>query len=86
MVSPVDSYLAKLPGSVPAKAAAAGFLLTAALAYPVFRVSREGRQGHDYLSSERPEAISAGQDRLRRENRKRLGLALDRENDQKKQE
>jgi len=74
-MSPIDTYLAKFPGSPALKAAVVSFTIVGALAYPVFR-SKEGRQGHDYLSSERPEAISASQDRLRKENRKKLNLTL----------
>jgi len=79
-MSPIDTFLAKLPGSSVAKAALTSIALTAILAYPVFR-STEGRQGHDYLSSERPEAISAGQDRARKENRIKLGLSLEKKED-----
>lgn len=81
-MSRIDAWLArsKLPGSPAAKAAVTAVAITALLAYPVFR-SREGRQGHDYLSSERPEAVSAGQDRARRENRRKLGLALETKED-----
>jgi len=75
-MSPIDAAIAKLPGSSVTKAAVAAFAICGALAYPVFR-SKEGRQGHDYLSSERPEVISSGQDRLRKENRKKLNLTLD---------
>ena len=72
----IDGLLARLPGSTSVKAVVAAFALTGAFAYPVFFRSKETRQGHDYLSSERPEAVSAGQDRLRKENRKRRGLTL----------
>ena len=76
-MSPIDAYLSKLPGSVAAKAFAASLAVGFAVAYPVFFVSKEGRQGHDYFSSERPEAISAAQDRARKQNRIDRGLVLE---------
>lgn len=58
--------LKKIP--VQARAFAAAVVIVGALAVPVFW-SPESRQGHDYLSSEKPEAIRAGQERLRKEYR-----------------
>ena len=75
-MSRIDTFLAKMPGSTGAKAFLAALAIGAAVAYPVFR-SKEGRQGHDYFSSERPEAISAGQDHMRKQNRIERGLVLD---------
>ena len=67
----VDSFLKSLPGSPQFKAAAASGLLVALLAVPVFGISKEGRQGHDYFSSERPEFVRAGEEQQRRMARKR---------------
>lgn len=83
-MSRIDAAIAKLPGSSVTKAAITAFAICGALAYPVFR-SEEGRQGHDYLSSERPEAVSAGQDHMRKENRKKLNLTLEKDSESKQE-
>lgn len=67
-MSRFDAWVQKLPGPIYAKAFAFSAVTCAVLAYPVFK-GRNVRQGHDYLSSERPEAITAGQERMRREER-----------------
>jgi hypothetical protein len=63
-----DTFMQRLPGSVAAKSLGFSVLVCAALAYPVYK-STEGRQGHDYLSSEKPEVVASGQEKLRREQR-----------------
>ena len=65
----MDNFVKKIPGSVAVKSFVASTVIVALLAYPVFGISTETRQGHDYLSSEKPEAIRAGQERLRKEYR-----------------
>ena len=67
-MSRLDSLLQRLPGSTAAKALVFSVAICGALAIPVFKKGT-GRQGHDYLSSERPEAITAGQERQRRDQR-----------------
>jgi hypothetical protein len=62
----MDKFVNKLPGSTPVKAFVAAVALCGLFAIPVFR-SSETRQGHDYMSSEKPEAIIASQEKLRRE-------------------
>ena len=59
----------KIPGSVAVKSFVASTVIVALLAYPVFGISTETRQGHDYLSQDKPEAIRSGEERRRRENR-----------------
>lgn len=61
----MDNLLKKIPGSPATKALGTALLLSVALAYPVFG-SKEGRQGHDYFSSDRPEAVRSGEEQLRR--------------------
>ena len=62
-----DQWLAKVPGSTPLKAFGAGVLLCAALGYPIFANSQQDKQGHDYFSQERPEAVLQGQERARKQ-------------------
>ena len=66
----MDKLINKLPGSPPVKAFLCAGLVTAALAYPVFRTKDKTKQGHDLFSQEKPEAIASGQERARREQRK----------------
>lgn len=67
-----DAVIQSLPGSVAFKAFAAAVLLCSAAAYPIFRKPpEETRQGHDYLSSEKPESIRASQEHLRKEYRRK---------------
>ena len=61
-----DRYLAKMPGSIQFKAFGAGMVLCAALGYPVF-AGGTGKQGHDYFSQERPEAVLQGEERSRKQ-------------------
>ena len=69
-MSRLDAALLKLPGSVAAKAFTVSVLLCVASAVPIFRKPPEqSRQGHDYMSSEKPEVIRATQERLRKEYR-----------------
>lgn len=63
-----DTFVQRLPGSIAAKSFGFSVFVCAALAYPVYK-STEGRQGHDYLSSEKPEVVASGQEKLRREQR-----------------
>ena len=64
--SPVSSWLQKIPGSVPLKAFGAAVLICSATAYPIFKKPAEdSRQGHDYMSSDKPESIRASQEQLR---------------------
>lgn len=65
----MDRFINKVPGSPQVKAFAVAITVVGLLAYPVFGVSKEGRQGHDYFSQERPEAILAGEERLRKQDR-----------------
>lgn len=69
------SLLHKLPGSVSFKAFSLAVLISAAAAYPVFKKpAEESRQGHDYMSSDKPEAIRASQEQLRKEYRRKRNL------------
>ena len=64
----LDQYMARIPGSMPFKAFMAGMICCTALAIPVFfSPTAESRQGHDYFSQERPEAVLAGQERARQQ-------------------
>lgn len=57
-----------IPGKTPGiQAIVVASVLVVALAYPVFNVARDGRQGHDLFSQEKPEAIAQGQERSRQE-------------------
>jgi hypothetical protein len=68
--SRLEAALHKLPGSVPFKAFTAALVLSAVAAYPVFsKPPEQSRQGHDYLSSDKPEAIRASQEQQRKEYR-----------------
>jgi hypothetical protein len=67
-MSRFDTWVQRLPGSIPVKSFGFSFIVCAILAYPVYK-STESRQGHDYLSSDKPEAVAAGQEKLRREQR-----------------
>jgi hypothetical protein len=67
-MSRFDSWVQRLPGSIAAKSFGFSVIVCAVLAYPVYK-STENRQGHDYLSSDKPEAVAAGQEKLRREQR-----------------
>ena len=62
----VDRFISKIPGSVQFKAFAAGVVVCTALAYPVFATG-SGKQGHDYFSQERPEAILRGEEQSRKQ-------------------
>lgn len=65
----MDQFLNKIPGSLGLKVAVATTLVIGALAYPVFgnkNKNRKDRQGHDLLSSEKPEGIRAGQEQARK--------------------
>ena len=64
----IDAWLQKLPGRHGIKVLVGTVALLGATAYPVFRNS-ESKQGHDYFSQEKPEAVTAGQDHLRKEYR-----------------
>ena len=65
-----DGFIQRLPGSIPFKSFVAACIVCTAAAYPVFRKPpEESRQGHDYLSSEKPEAIRSSEEQLRREYR-----------------
>jgi len=66
----IDNYIRSLPGSPAMKAAVASGLIIAVISVPVFFVSKEGRQGHDYFSQEKPEAIRAGEEQQRKIRRK----------------
>jgi hypothetical protein len=69
-MSRLESIVQKIPGSVPFKAFSTAILLCTVAAYPVFsKPPEQSRQGHDYLSSDKPEAIRASQEQQRREYR-----------------
>jgi hypothetical protein len=72
-MSRVDEFVNKrIPGSMPLKAFLAEVLVCSVVAYPVFsKPPEESRQGHDYMSSDKPEAIRATQEQLRREYRQK---------------
>mmetsp|Transcript_13958 Transcript_13958/g.26751 ORF Transcript_13958/g.26751 Transcript_13958/m.26751 type:complete len:85 (-) Transcript_13958:188-442(-) len=58
MATGFDRLLQRVPGSMPFKAFVAGMTLCTVMAYPVFAPSNEKtKQGHDYFSQERPEAV-----------------------------
>ena len=63
-MSGFDRLIQKVPGSLQVKAFVSASLLCIALGYPIFR-STDGRQGHDYFSQERPEAILKGEEESR---------------------
>ena len=65
----MDSIIKKIPGSVPVKSFLGALLISGALAYPVFK-TKNVKQGHDLFSQDKPEAIQAGQERARRDQRK----------------
>ena len=64
-----DRWLQRIPGSIQFKAFATGVVLCGALGYPIFAAgSGEGqKQGHDYFSQERPEAVIRGEEQLRKQ-------------------
>jgi hypothetical protein len=64
----IDDALARLPGSPRFKGFVTAWVVVGLIAIPVFRKS-SGRQGEDYLSSEKPETIRAGQEELRKQYR-----------------
>jgi hypothetical protein len=69
-MSRMDSWIQQLPGSIPFKSFVAACVLCTVIAIPVFQKKpEESRQGHDYLSSEKPEIIRATQEQLRKEYR-----------------
>jgi len=70
----MDKFVNKLPGTPGVKAFIAASFICGLLAMPVFGVSKEGRQGHDYFSQEKPEAIRSGEERKRKEERQQRGL------------
>lgn len=66
----IDDLVQRIPGSIPLKAFVAACVVSAALAYPVFsKAPEQSRQGHDYMSSEKPEIIRSTQEQLRKEYR-----------------
>lgn len=60
----MDRLISKIPGSTPVKAFVTSIVICGVLAIPVFY--DDSRQGHSYFSSEKPEAIAAQQDQLRK--------------------
>jgi hypothetical protein len=68
----MDRWVQKLPGSMGTKVGVAAVLVIGALGYPIFygasskSLAAGSKQGHDYLSSEKPEAIRAGQEQARK--------------------
>lgn len=70
----MDDFVKKLPGSPRVKAFVTASVICAALAVPVFG-GKEGRQGHDYMSQEKPEAV-------RQVEEKRAKLARQQEREQ----
>lgn len=62
----MDRFVSKLPGSPAVKAFVASTVVVGLLAIPVFGASKEGRQGHDYFSQEKPEVIRVGQEQQRK--------------------
>ena len=84
-MSRIDNFINKrIPGSMPLKAFVASVIVCAAAAYPVFKKPpEESRQGHDYMSSEKPEAIRASQEQLRKEYRRKRNEAEEAEKSKK---
>ncbi len=68
--SEMDKLISKIPGPHTAKVLVASTAVIGLLAVPVFR-SGDGRQGHSYLSQEKPEAITAWSEQMRRERRQK---------------
>ena len=69
-MSRVDAWIQRLPGSLPLKSFVAACIVCTVVSYPVFQKKpEESRQGHDYLSSEKPEIIRSTQEQLRKEYR-----------------
>jgi len=64
-----DDFVKKLPGGHYTKLFVATSTILAVTAFPIFFNTKEVRQGHDYFSQEKPEAIRAGQEQLRKEYR-----------------
>ena len=76
-MSRVDAFVNKLPGSLPFKAFCGAMVLCAITAYPVFKQKPEdSRQGHDYMSSEKPEQVKSTQEQLRKEYRRNRDKAV----------
>ena len=65
----IDERLRNIPGgNTRTKGFVAAVIVVGILAIPVFTKS-SGKQGHDYLSSEKPEDIRASQEELRKQYR-----------------
>jgi hypothetical protein len=65
----LDQHIRRyIPGKTPSiQAIVVASALVVALAYPVFNVAKDGRQGHDLFSQEKPEAIAQGQEQSRKD-------------------
>lgn len=66
----MDNLINKIPGPHSVKVLVASAAVIGFMGVPIFR-SGDGRQGHSYLSQEKPEAISARSEQLRREHRQK---------------
>jgi hypothetical protein len=76
-MSRIDTFIQRIPGSLPLKSFIAACLVCSVAAYPVFIKSPEqSRQGHDYMSSDKPEVIRATQEQLRKEYRHQRNAKL----------
>lgn len=84
MVGKVDDALLKLPGGLRIKGFVVACSIVVAISIPVFYKS-SGRQGHDYLSSDKPEAIHAGQEEMRRQYRQQRKLEQQEQNQNNQQ-
>jgi hypothetical protein len=86
-MSRFDAVLQKLPGSLAAKAFGVATVVIAAAAYPVFsKPPEKSRQGHDYMSSDKPEAIRASQEKQRKEYRHKRNAEKEQQEKQQPQE
>jgi hypothetical protein len=76
-MSRIDAFIKRIPGSLPLKSFVAACVVCAVTAYPVFSKSpEESRQGHDYMSSDKPEVIRSTQEQLRKEYRQQRNAAI----------
>jgi hypothetical protein len=66
----VDDFIQLLPGSnLKVKGFVTAIAVTILMAVPIFGGQQQTRQGHDYMSSDKPESIRAEQERQRKEYR-----------------
>ena len=62
----VDRLVAKVPGSLTVKALGSATVITLLFGIPYFTGTADKRQGHQFFSSEKPEAIILQQEEARK--------------------